>query len=423
MSLEKTVLKYFNYYTEPDVRICDYLPEDFCGFNHSVVVPLCDELKTFHTLVESLQNACEFSEKNVLLIVVVNSSIDSVKEIQSNNQKLLDHWRIKLEILKTNCDRNTFFYGKKKLVTFLFVDRNSCGVQFREKRGVGLARKIGCDIACFLYWKKKIKSQHIFTTDCDVILPEDFFVLKDNYPKRFFMLSPFKHYVSRDSPRELKKAMQTYDRYLECYVNGLLEAGSPYAFHTIGSLISFSVEAYILVRGFPKNKLAGEDFYFLNKVAKVASYYKHTSKVLLLSSRLSQRVPFGTGQALLKILECIRTGCRYKFYHPQGFLFLKVYLSYARIIFLKRQIFSQKNKYDSLVNLCWEVFKETYDEKNVNDFIMLLEQEGYLSEIIRINSTSLSFERKYKSFCDWFDGFKTLKFIHKITDHIVFLAN
>ena len=45
-------------------------------------------------------------------------------------------------------------------------------------------------------------------------------------------------------------------------------ARSPYAFHTIGSTMAVSANHYAKVRGFPKRE-AGEDFYLLNKLAKV----------------------------------------------------------------------------------------------------------------------------------------------------------
>ena len=49
---------------------------------------------------------------------------------------------------------------------------------------------------------------------------------------------------------------------------GLGFAGSPYAYHSVGSTLAVRAEAYAIVRGVPK-RAAGEDFYLLDKLAKV----------------------------------------------------------------------------------------------------------------------------------------------------------
>ena len=63
-----------------------------------------------------------------------------------------------------------------------------------------------------------------------------------------------------------------YEYSLRYYVAGLTYAQSPYAFHTIGSTMAVNAEHYASVRGFPRRE-AGEDFYLLNKLAKVGSVH------------------------------------------------------------------------------------------------------------------------------------------------------
>ncbi len=65
-------------------------------------------------------------------------------------------------------------------------------------------------------------------------------------------------------------ATQLYELSLRYYVAGMKFARSPYAFHTIGSSMAVSPVHYARVRGFPKRE-AGEDFYLLNKLAKLGS--------------------------------------------------------------------------------------------------------------------------------------------------------
>ena len=53
------------------------------------------------------------------------------------------------------------------------------------------------------------------------------------------------------------------------YVAGLAMAGSRYAHHSLGSTIAVHAKTYAAVRGYPKRS-AGEDFYLLNKICKLA---------------------------------------------------------------------------------------------------------------------------------------------------------
>ena len=96
-----------------------------------------------------------------------------------------------------------------------------------------------------------------------------------------------------------------------------------YGFTTIGSLITVNPEHYAKVRGFPKRD-AAEDFYLLNKMAKVGAVRSIQAPIVEIEARLSTRVPFGTGPALAKILE---SGIEdYLFYHPMVFEELRAFL-------------------------------------------------------------------------------------------------
>ena len=66
----------------------------------------------------------------------------------------------------------------------------------------------------------------------------------------------------------------------------------------MGSCIAIPARAYAAVRGFPR-KNAAEDFYVLDKLAKVGTISRLSGSPLLLEGRISDRVPFGTGQGAL----------------------------------------------------------------------------------------------------------------------------
>jgi hypothetical protein len=114
-------------------------------------------------------------------------------------------------------------------------------------------------------------------------------------------------------------------------VAGLRFAGSPYAFHTIGSTLAIHATAYARVRGFPK-RLAAEDFYLLNKLAKVGTIRSLDSKPIWLSARTSNRTPFGTGRALERARGGERDRASLSVYHPDVFSDLGAWLQTLRAL-------------------------------------------------------------------------------------------
>lgn len=96
---------------------------------------------------------------------------------------------------------------------------------------------------------------------------------------------------------EGKAAIYCYEIFLRYWILGLKYARSPYAFHSIGSTMVCTADAYLAVRGMNRRR-AGEDFYFLNKLAKIGgiNYIKETR--VFPSARPSFRVPFGDGRRI-----------------------------------------------------------------------------------------------------------------------------
>src|SRR5690606_30362640 len=61
-------------------------------------------------------------------------------------------------------------------------------------------------------------------------------------------------------PVEQQAAILAYEIHLRYHVLGLRYAGSPYAFHTVGSAMACTAEAYVAAGGMNRRQ-AGEDFY------------------------------------------------------------------------------------------------------------------------------------------------------------------
>src|SRR5262249_38957583 len=139
-----------------------------------------------------------------------------------------------------------------------------------EGQGVGLARKIGFDLAARLFAAGRLRSPFIHSTDADVRLPEDYFERAEEGAIAAALVYPFSHRPEEDPV--LARAVFLYEISLRYYVLGLAFAGSPHAYHTIGSAFAARASAYVSVRGFPKRD-AAEDFYLLSKIAKVGPVF------------------------------------------------------------------------------------------------------------------------------------------------------
>lgn len=274
MSLRQAIEHYLGGYSEREAR---QMPPLAAGYENVLTIPCYDEPPECVGTVLSHQDA------SALVILVVNAPSDADAEARHRTETL---WR---EL--GGSDTPYHFARWRGDLDILAVNRTTPNRLIPRRQGVGLARKIAADMACALIAAGRIRSPWIHMTDADAELPADYFAQMPAGPG--CALYPFRH----EAPPELADAMRRYELHLRYYVNRLRWAGSPYAFHTIGSAIAIHADTYAKVRGVPKRN-AGEDFHLLNKAAKVASIHRLSRPEVLIKARLSTRVPFGTGPAL-----------------------------------------------------------------------------------------------------------------------------
>ena len=305
----------------------------------------------------------------------------------------------------------------------LVIDRFSLGRQIPAKQGVGLARKIGADIASAFIHKGNIASRWIHSTDADVKLPSDYFLATQSIEQPLAsaaLLYPFEH---RCTDLTLQPFINLYEFKLRYYVAALQHSGSLYAFHTIGSLMCINADSYASVRGFPKRS-AAEDFYLLNKLAKVGSIQSLKQPIIEVEARLSNRVPFGTGPALSHIKEMTNPLDQYCFYNPRSFVDLSMWLSLASPLWQNRQRYQTDGlehtlRFISAASICTtNIDTANIDTTNgpepdqTQRLIKVLQElklETFLAHGFKQCSSEAAFQ---KQLMHWFDGFKTLKFIH-----------
>lgn len=209
-----------------------------------------------------------------------------------------DYWwndKDKMESCLDN--RKTFEYIREKApFAFTVIDKFSKGKGWDEKKkGVGWARKI-------LYEKILTDANEddiIISLDADTgFYPGYFQAVKDAFernPGAFALAVPYYHPLTGNTAPD--RAILRYEIYLRTYLIGLFSIRSPYAFTAIGSAMAFPVWAYRKIGGM-KAYESGEDFYLLQKLRKSGDIIRCLEQNVYPSSRISDRVPFGTGPAM-----------------------------------------------------------------------------------------------------------------------------
>lgn len=382
----KNIEKYLENYAEKE---CFYLEDFNFRFNNVIIIPAYDEsFDDLKTVLDSIQNT------ENLIILVINAQENSPEKTKNKNEELINEIKNDSQIMWKSKNPENISLQKYNNNFILLVDRSTNGLQLPNKTGVGLARKIAADIATKLIYEGKISSNWIHCTDADVILPSDYFEATRKLNNYSAAIYPYIHRTD-SSDQSHRNAMALYELSLRHYVMGLKSANSNFAFHTIGSTIAINSEAYTKVRGFPIRE-SGEDFYILNKLIKTGKIYRTISDSIILNGRISDRVPFGTGKSVQKIISFQKDENEFLFYHPQIFEQLRIFLS---------AINSTNDLSNVIDSFSDEVLSNTLDKIGAIDALRTA-----------INS-SKNPKIYLQHFHHWFDSFRTLKFVHTMRDN------
>ena len=271
-------------------------------------------------------------------------------------------------------------------------------------QGVGLARKIGCDLAFRWIMQGAIIGPWIGSGDADAHYPPDYFLQLDRLPgTSVAAIYPFRHIPGPDE--NCNRATALYELRLHHYRLGLEFAASPYALHTLGSCLAFRAEHYAQVRGFPK-RAGGEDFYLLNKLAKIGPITKLSGRCVDLQSRHSQRAPFGTGPAVAAINADGNPLHQALYYHPACFEAL-------RCLLLAMPALQQHGDQRELTRQLTQYHLDAKLMAATTATAQALGLEQALHHCRTQGKTPAQFLRQFHQ---WFDAFRTLKFVHGIRD-------
>ena len=375
------VSKYLSSYAEPEVDLLNSFPDLY--FQNVLVIPAYKEPTEF---IDPYING-KFS--SLLIVLVINQPL-SVDD-ETEQQALFNH-------LSSNCttqwqnEHLTLFQMNEPSSAILCISRYQADLRMKENQGVGIARKMAADCALKLTQSMHIGCHWIASTDADAVLPDNYFQLLQQQQKCAALTFNFVHEVNQGP---VSQATKIYEQSLHYYQRGLAWAGSPYAFYSLGSCLAINTFDYAKVRGFPKRS-GGEDFYLLNKLTKIGVITHCPEISVHIQSRLSERVPFGTGPAVGKILK-LDTPHDYQYYHPDVFNELKACL----ISLMQLSPVAEIEQWQGL-------FKASHYE--------WLVEQGLERLFLHQQQQNINQEQLLQHAMNWFDGLMTLRFIHYIRD-------
>ena len=375
------------------------------GIEQVVVIPALAEKDSLLATLSGLSRNSQAELRRTLILCVINNRGNHIAspEVINNNQDTIAYLSllIKGETGDFACDEGLVGHLRdicKNPLRLAFIDASSPGREMPDRSGgVGAARKMGMDAALRLFDYTIDGRKLLFSLDADTIV-------RNNYleaVRSFFLheragAAVVTYVHQRPASARSRLAISTYEIFLRYYVLGLLYARSPYSFHTIGSTMICTADAYVAVGGMNRRDGA-EDFYFLNKLAKFTRIGRISTTAVYPSARPSWRVPFGTGRRIIRFLDGGED--EFLLYDPRVFSILKKWLDLMKS--------SPDRETAEIMALAG----------NVSPLLLsYLEMNQFFGTWQSIRKNTKQYEGLRRQFHFWFDGFKTMKLIRFLTD-------
>lgn len=347
-----------------------------------VVIPCYNEPSILDTL-NSLYN-CEIPDCHVELIIVVNYGIHESNDIKSYHRKTVKSIEVWINS------------HQKEGLSFFIISAFDLP---QKHAGVGLARKIGMDEAVRRFERLNDSKGIIACFDADCTCKpnylQEIFLAYEKHKETNVALVYFEHPLKGNLNPLVYEGIINYELHLRYFKNALRIVNFPFSYHTIGSCITVTSEAYQKQNGMNRRK-AGEDFYFLQKLFPLGHIENINTTTIYPSPRPSNRVPFGTGKAINDYLK--NSSKNYFTYNPRIFIDLANFLKNVTGLY-------EKKSSDSIIKQM---------PTSVQSFLSEIQ---FQDNIIRIKDNCSSSQPFLKSFFQWFNGFMVLKYVHYARDN------
>jgi hypothetical protein len=345
-----------------------------------VVIPAYDE----PFLLLSLMNLkkCDLPPCGVEVIIVVNDSEKDSAEVRERNQTTAN--QVRAWANSNSSPRLRFFVIYRSELP-------------KKHAGVGLARKIGMDEACWRFEKMGNPRGIIACFDADSKCQPNYLVELhrhfQEHPKTSACSIHFEHPLEgAEFEEEVYEAITQYELHLRYYIDAQRFAKFPLAYQTIGSSMAVRCRDYQQQGGMNKRQ-AGEDFYFLHKFIGLGNFTELHTTAVLPSPRPSHRVPFGTGRAVGQLTR--QKAIAYDTYAPQSFVELRGFLG-------------------DVGRFRQPTYSEQMEGEALAAFLPTVDFEARTEEIRSNTSNAAAFEKR---FFQWFNAFQLMKYLHFARDH------
>ncbi len=354
---------------------------DACEADIIVTIPAYNEPNIEPALKSLLQ--AERMGLCVELLVLVNRSEDNTdRAVLRTNRLCMD--TVRSFALRHNSEQFKIFAIERTLLA--------------RDAGVGLARKMLMDEALRRLLISGKANGIIAQFDADSQCTRNYFIcLEEAFqnPKLDAVSIYFEHDLKEeDIPSEF---ITSYELHLRYFIWAQRWAGHPYIHHTVGSAMAVRASSYAKFGGMNKRK-AGEDFYFLNKIAKSGFVVSLTGAKIVPSGRKSDRVPFGTGRAMLQMFQSNQL---YQSYPFESFVALQNFFETV-----ENCIQSDPTKISKCFGQMATSVQEYIGEQFWNE---------KCEELLKHTASELQLRRRFYS---WFDAFHIVKYCNFVRQRL-----
>jgi hypothetical protein len=339
-------------------------------FDRGILIPAFAEKDLLPGTIDSLNQIDSYQK---ILVLCINARVNASEDALKENQWIIEYLKAyPYEMITVN----EYLISFSAQMSIWLIDCSSNPLdRLQIKQGVGYTRHL-CALRLFaLYEQALLQYPYVWSTDADARFEVDYLDPMPNVKIGIYLM-PYLHRPASDQ-------LKLYEISMRYYRLGLAYAKSPYAFATIGSTIVFRLDVYQKVKGFP-DRLAGEDFYFLNKAVKISQYQQLKRSPMQLIDRWSERVPFGTAQAVQQMSQTLTD---FHFYHPYIFEQLKIWI---------------------------QILNESKDDTLIEDLRMIVPDYPDLNDLKSLISQKTNPKRTLQRRHEWFDAFRTMKWIHHL---------
>jgi hypothetical protein len=264
--------------------------------------------------------------------------------------------------------------------------------------GAGFARKAGMDEAVGRFNLLDNESGIIVSFDADSGCDTNYFTELEKCfagPRTRGCTIYFEHPLLIPGSMDINYPILRYELYLRYFIEAMRFSGFPWAFHTIGSCFAVTAGVYAMQGGMNRKK-AGEDFYFLHKVFPLGNFTELNSTRVVPSSRVSERVHFGTGQAIKRLMgnqgELLT-------YPPESFEELSEVFGALEEFYLADE--------GEIVRIAgrFPPFMQEY-----------LAIKGFREAVVQARNNSAGLQTFGKRFFTWFNGLRMLQYLNFTRD-------